>query len=339
MRFHRFLIITAVVTVLGIAGGTRWAAAQGRGQRNVIAYASISANFIQTFIAKEAGLFDKYGLKNAQLIYLGGGSKVSQAMASGDVDFGMVAGSSLVAADVAGSHDILVATPVGTVTMSLFVRREIKKVADLKGKAIGISRYGSSTDLSARYILERYRLVPGKDVTILQMGGMPEVLAGMVNGATAAGVTSMPTSLKLKKQGFVELVSLGDLGFRYPHAGGAVRGQILKADRERVKSFLKGIITGTAVFFKDKDYAKKIIGKYTRTKDPEILEGTYEYQAKYFPRVPYTSREGVETVLKELVRRKIPKAKEARPEEFYDNSLLKELEDGGFIKEAYAGVK
>jgi len=325
-----------VVIALGMAVGWGTATAQ---ERNRIAYASISANFTQTFIAKDAGLFDRYGLKNTELIYLGGGSKVSQAMTSGDVDFGLVAGSSLVAADLAGSNDILIASPVGTVTMSLFVRKDIKKVQDLKGQAIGISRFGSSTDMSARYILNRFGMTPGKDVSILQMGGMPEVLAGMVNGATAAGVTSMPTSLKLKKAGFVELVDLGSLGFSYPHAGAAVRGEILKTNRERARNFLKGIVHGTAVYFKDKEYAKKIIAKYTRTTDPEILEETYLYQARYFPRLPYVSREGVQVVLDELIARNVPKAREAKPEQFYDNSLLKELEESGFVKEVFAGVK
>ena len=339
MRRLRVLLIVAALLAFGITAGSSAVMAQGAGGHIRVAYASIAANFAQTFIAKEAGLFDKYGLKNVELIYLGGGSMVSQAMASGDVPFGLVAGSSLVPADLAGSNDILIATPVATVTMSLFVRKDIKAVQDLKGLAVGISRFGSSTDLSARYILKRFNLVPGKDVNILQLGGMPEVLAGMVNGAVAGGVTSMPTSLKLKKAGFIELVDLGSLGFAYPHAGAAVRGAFLKANREETKNFLKGIIAGTAVYFKDKEYAKKVIAKYTRTTDPEILEETYNYQARYFPRIPYTSREGVQVVLDELIARNIPKAKEAKPEQFYDNSLLKELEESGFIAQVFAGIK
>jgi len=339
MRGLRYGLTVLVLVALGMSIGCPPARAQGAGKRILIAYSAISANYAQTFIAKEAGLFDKYGLKNADLIYLGGGSMVSQAMASGDVPLGMVAGSSLVPADLAGSNDILIAPSVGTVTMSLFVRKDMKKVEDLKGLAVGVTRFGSSTDLSARYILKRYNLLPGKDVNVLQLGGMPEILAGMVNGAVAGGISSMPTSLKLKKAGFVELVDLGSLGFAYPHAGAAVRGAFLKTNREETRDFVKGLIAGTAVYFKDKEYAKKIIAKYTRTTDPEILEETYNYQARYFPRVPYTSREGVQTVLDELIARNLPKAKEAKPEQFYDNSLVKELEESGFISQVFAGIK
>src|SRR3990172_4344950 len=157
-----------------------------------VAYSSISANFAPLFIAQEAKLFQKHGIE-VELHYLAGGSLTSQAMASGEIPIGMVAGSSLVAAALAGSPQTLIGTSIGVVTMSVYASPEIKRVEDLRGKKIGVTRFGSSTDLSARAVLAKYKMEPGKDVAILQMGGVPEVLAGMVNKAISAGVMSMPT--------------------------------------------------------------------------------------------------------------------------------------------------
>ena len=122
-----------------------------------VAYSSISANFAPLFIAQEAKLFAKHGLE-VELVYLAGGSLTSQAMASGEIPIGMVAGSSLVAAALAGSPQTLIGTSIGVVTMSMYASPEIKRVEDLRGKKIGVTRFGSSTDLSARAVLAKYKM-------------------------------------------------------------------------------------------------------------------------------------------------------------------------------------
>ncbi len=323
----RSLLLT-LTFLLGLAA---WAPAA---EKLPVAYSSISANFAPLFIAQEAKLFKKYGL-DVELVYLAGGSKTSQAMAAGEIPIGMVAGSSLVAAALAGSPQILVATSIGVVTMSLYVSPEIRRIEDLRGKSIGITRFGSSTDLSARALLSKHRMEPGKDVAILQMGGVPEVLAGLLNKAISAGVISMPTIAEAEKAGFKELVDIpAAVGLQYPHAAIGATWDYLKKHRENVKSFLKAYVEATALFYKDKDLAKRAIGKWTKSEDPEILERTYAYQARYFQRVPLTAEPGVQVVLDELARQ-IPKAKEARPSDFYDNSLVRELQAEGFIDQIF----
>ena len=322
---------TLVLSLLVTLGS---ASSAGAAEKVNVAYSSISANFAPLFIAQEAKLFKKYGL-DVDLIYLAGGSKTSQAMAAEEIPIGMVAGSSLVAAALAGSRQTLVATSVGVVTMSLYASPEIRQVEDLRGKKIGITRFGSSTDLSARAVLGKYRMEAGKDVVILQMGGVPEVLAGLVNRAISAGVISMPTIAEAEKAGFKELVDIPSaVGLQYPHAAVGVTHAYLRSHREHVKNFLKAYIEGTALFYKDKDGAKRAIGKYTKTEDPEILEKSYTYQARYFQRVPLTTDAGVQVVLDELARQ-IPKAREARPSDFYDNTLVEELASSGFIDQVF----
>ncbi len=310
------------------------ASSAGAAEKIIVAYSSISSNFAPLFIAQEAGIFRKHGL-DVETIYLAGGSKTSQAMAAGEIAIGMVAGSSLVAAALAGSRQTLVATSVGVVTMSLYASPEIRQVEDLRGKKIGVTRFGSSTDLSARAVLGKYRMEPGKDVVILQMGGVPEVLAGLVNRAISAGVISMPTIAEAEKAGFKELVDIPSaVGLQYPHAAVGVTHAYLRSHRENVKNFLKAYIEGTALFYKDKDGAKRAIGKYTKTEDPAILEKSYTYQARYFQRVPLTADAGVQVVLDELARQ-IPKAREARASDFYDNTLVEELASSGFIDQVF----
>ncbi len=318
----------------GVALAVFSASFAGAAERVGVAYSSISANFAPLFIAQEAKLFQKYGL-DVDLIYLGGGSRTSQAMTAGETPLGMVAASSLVASELAGSRQTLVATSIGVVTMSLYASPEIRRVEDLKGKNVGISRFGSSTDLAARAVLARYRIEPDRDVAILQMGGVPEILAGLVNGAISAGVISMPTIAEAEKAGFRELVDIPSaVGLQYPHAAVGVTRDYLHRKRENVKHFLQAYIEATALFYKDKEFSKKVIGKYTRTEDPGLLEKTYAYQARYFQRVPVTTDAGIQTVLNELAAR-IPKAREAKPSDFYDNSLVQELVAEGFIDRVF----
>jgi NitT/TauT family transport system substrate-binding protein len=299
-----------------------------------VAYSSISANWAPVYVAQEARLFQKHGLE-VELVYLAGGSKTSQAMAAGEIPIGLVAASSLVAAALAGSPQTLVATSIGVVTMSLYVSPEIRRVEDLKGKKIGVTRFGSSTDLSARALLSKYRMEPGTDAAILQMGGMPEILAGLVSKAVSAGVISMPTIAEAEKAGFKELVDIPSaVGLQYPHVAVGATRDYLQKSRENVKNFLRAYIEGTARFYKDKDLAKRAIGKWTKTEDPEVLERTYVYQARYFQKVPLTTDAGVQVVLDELARQ-IPKAKEARPADLYDNSLVRELAAEGFIDQVF----
>jgi ABC-type nitrate/sulfonate/bicarbonate transport system substrate-binding protein len=164
---------------------------------------------------------------------------------------------------------------------------------------------------------------------------VPEVLAGMINRAISAGVISMPTIAEAEMADFKELVDIATaIGIQYPHAAIGATRDYLSKHRENVKRFLKAYIEATALFYKDKELSKRAIAKYSKTENPDILEKTYAYQARYFQKVPLTTEAGVQTVLNELATQ-IAKAKEAKPSDFYDNSLIQEIVSEGSIDKAF----
>lgn len=300
-----------------------------------VPYVAVVGTHAVTWIAKEKGLFEKYGL-DVELDYIAGGSQVTGAMLSGEVSIAQGDASSTVSAVLAGADLVFLGTVANVLTFSMYATPEIKRVEDLRGKVIGVSRLGSTVDYGARYVLRRFGLEPDKDVAIVQMGGNPEALAAMKSGGAQAGIFGVPTTLKAQKAGMHEIVSFLDLGVPYPMVSVVARKQYVAANQETVRNFLKAYTEGIAVAKKEKDFAKKVIGQYTKTDAEDELEETYDYYVtKIFPRVPYTKVEAVQGVLDEKSVDN-PKAKEIKPDSLIDMRILKELDESGFINKLYA---
>ncbi|MGH7831594.1 MAG: ABC transporter substrate-binding protein, partial [Candidatus Binatia bacterium] len=159
------------------------------------------------WVAYERGFLRKYGL-DVQLIFIGGGSQTVQALIGGDVSLAQVAGAGVIQADLQGADLAMIAGVINTLTFHLYVDKTIASPDQLKGKAVGVTRYGSSTDFAMRYALEKYGLQPDKDVTILQLGTVPATLAALEAGKIQGAMLSVPTTLKAKKLGFSLLANL-----------------------------------------------------------------------------------------------------------------------------------
>lgn len=296
------------------------------------AYSSPSGVFIPFWIQKEKGLDRKYGL-DEELIFIAGGSKVAQVMLSGELQFaGMGAG--LVEADLEGADLIYVATPIDRFVFSLYARPSIRSVADLKGKIVGATRVATATWYAAIEAMKRFGFEKGRDYRLLQTGGVPETLAAIKTGKVQAGIVSPPTTLKARRAGLKELVNLGDLNLPFVQSGIVVRRSYLRDHPRAVEDFLKGFVAAIHVIKTDRAYTERIIGKYTRTKDPEILAETYRAFAGRFPRDPLPSRAAVERMV-EVAASVNSRAKSASPEEFYDSRILEHLEKSGFVSGFY----
>ncbi|MBI2954852.1 MAG: ABC transporter substrate-binding protein [Chloroflexi bacterium] len=299
-----------------------------------VPYGALAGSQSPLWVAKEAGLFEKYGL-DVEVPYIATSTTLGQALVSGDVVLAMVGGGSVVNAVLAGADLVIVAVTSNTLGFSLYGQPEIKRVEDLKGKAAGISRIGSSTDFALRHTLEKFGLQPDKDVAIMQTGGSPESLAALKSGNVQASVFGPPTTLQARKLGLHEVVSIADLKIPYIQVGAAANRKFYASNRETVRNFLKALVEAIALAKKDKEMTMKVIGKYTATEDKEVLDDTYEFfLTKQIPRVPYVTAEAAQTILDEAAERD-PKAKTTKPESFIDNSLMKELEESGFIKKLY----
>jgi ABC-type nitrate/sulfonate/bicarbonate transport system substrate-binding protein len=298
-------------------------------KRIAVAYSAISATQSAFYLAKDTKIFDKHALY-VDPVYVAGGSRVAQAMIAGEFAVAL-AGGNIVYANLAGGDIVTIGGVVNVPSFYLFVQPSIKKQEDLKGKALGITRFGASTDGSLRLLLKKWRLEPDRDVKIIQMGGQPEILAGMQAGVVQGGILSSPGDFKAKKAGFALLANFAKEGIDYPTTSlVSTRSMIIK-DRDTVKRFLMAYSEAVDRLFRDKELAIKVIGKWTRTEDRETLESSFEYATNFIERPPRLPHKAIEMILAQAAETD-PKAKGRKADEFMDGSLYNELESSGFFK-------
>ncbi|MBI3076046.1 MAG: ABC transporter substrate-binding protein [Deltaproteobacteria bacterium] len=296
--------------------------------RMPVAYVAISGSSVPLWVAHEEGLFARHGLQVAP-IYIAGGSRVVQALVGRSVEMA-VTGGGVIEATLGGADVIFVAAHLNNPTFSLYARPEIRQVEELRGKVVGVTRLGTATMYGALLVLRKFGLEPGRDASVLQTGGHPETLAAMQAGTIHAGVIAAPTTLRARGMGFRELVDIAALGIPYIPAGVVASRAYLGAQPKRAEAFLKGFIEGVRLYKANRGAAEKALSKYTRVRDPEVLRETYETYARYMSAKPYTSREAIANMLR-LIGEQDPRARRARPEEFYDDRVLRAIEASGFF--------
>ncbi|MBI2359246.1 MAG: ABC transporter substrate-binding protein [Deltaproteobacteria bacterium] len=302
-------------------------------QKLKFAYVSPSGALAVPWIAKEAGLFEKNGVE-AELIFIRGASTMIQTLVSGDIDVAHVAANPAVEANLGGADVVVLATalnrPVGFYMMG---QPGVKSVEDLRGGRVGITRFGSATDLLSRMALRQFNLSPDRDVAIIQLGGIPEIAAGLKAKVVKAGFVSAPLNLDLKELGFNVLVDFGrDLFF--PHAPLIVRKATMKQKDQALRGTMRAFAEGIKIYRTQRDFSVKVLEKYTRTSDHKKLVQTYDTYAPFLERIPYVDLKGIENILAELAPRHSA-AKSRKPSEFVDHRYVKELQDSGFFRSLY----
>ena len=303
-----------------------------RGAKLYVVYASISATQAITWVSKEAGIFGLHGL-DVELLFTGGGRAITSLL-GGDTPLITVGGPSVIAARLAGSDAIITAHIFDTILFSLMVQPDIRTVADLKGKKLGASRFGSATDFALRYVLQKKGLDPVKDVVIFQIGGQSETLAALKAGSINGGVIASPATAEAKRLGMRELINMANLGVEYPQTTIATTERFLRSHRETVLQFTRAYVEGAHRFLNDRELALKVIGKYTKIQSRQTLEATYNDYAPYVKKIPTPIPGSIKTVLEQLSATD-PKARSARPQDFIDGSIVAELERQGYFKQIW----
>ena len=294
-----------------------------------IGYPSTSFRQSNVWVAKEEGLFKKYGLE-VEPIFLRGGQVATQALASGDppiVNIGTV-----VQANLTGFNLVLVAAVETKYDQIVFARSEIKKLEQLKGKRFGISGFGAATHYAAIILARHLNLDPSKDLTLLPGGPDAERLAALNAGKIDATFFSSSGAPPARKMGFNELLQVADLGVEVQGNGFATSRDYIRANRDTVKSALKGFVEAIYYIFANKKEAQRVFAKYMRTTDPTVLEESYQGYITTIPKKPYPTLKGIQFML-DMLSEKMPQAKNAKPEQFVDLSLLQELEKEDFFNE------
>ncbi len=303
-------------------------------ERVTFAYSSLSGNMAPLWITQERGLFRKYGL-DVQLVFIESGSTTVQSLISKEVAFAQMAGAGVVQSRLRGSDVVMIAGVVNTLTFKFFVDKNIKQPDQLKGKIVAVTRFGSSTDFALRYALERYGLTPEKDVTILQGGNMPAILAGLESGKVQGAMLSAPFTLKAKNLGFPLMADLQMLGLEYQHTGVATSQELIKSRPDLVRNVMKAYVEGIHYYKTHRAESLAILAKYLKTTDPDILSEVYEdVGLKLTAAKPYPTLRGIGIMLRELAGA-TGKSASARPEDFVDLTFIKELDGSGFIDRLY----
>src|SRR3989337_1187221 len=303
-------------------------------ERIRIGYSSISGSYIGIWIAHDAGLFAQEGLED-QIILIPSGSQLAQVTVAGEVEVGALKGSSAMAAALKGADLKIIGNTVNKMIFSIYVRPEIKSVEGLKGKKLGVTRFGSSTDISARYALRKHNLQPEKEVTILQMGSMSSIMGGLQGGSIEAGVVSPPTLFAVDKLGFKEIINITDMDLAFPNPSLLIQGGILRSKPDVIDRFMRAYARGMHRARTDKELTLKSIARYSKVDDPVFLQKAYDlYIGKVLEKAPYINMTGMQNALDELART-TPAAKNAKAEQFIDLRFLENLEKSGLLKELY----
>ncbi|HUC99857.1 MAG TPA: ABC transporter substrate-binding protein [Candidatus Polarisedimenticolaceae bacterium] len=297
-----------------------------------VAVPAVSLLQAPLFTALDAGAFKKYGM---EVRYVVTGARTIQALVGGSVQFAQgVSSRTVPAAVLAGADTVLIANFSDKLLFTMHSAPEVKSLQDLRGKVVGVSGIGGSTDFATRLALREAGLIPEKDVAIRGVGGVPETVAALKAKVVQAGTLSPPSSFVAQKAGFKMLFDMSSLGVDYISSGLGVKKAAIASNRQEVKQFLMAMIEGAKILTSDEEFALRVLGKHTRISDREILKQSYSYLRPYFLKVPYPSARAIKDTL-DILSKEIPRAKDADPEEFIDNSVVKEIEASGYIENIY----
>jgi NitT/TauT family transport system substrate-binding protein len=294
-------------------------------------YPSFAGSWATAWIAKEAGYFTAEGL-DIELIRVGGSTRMVAAMLGGSAPIIQAGAPAALAANVAGSDVVIIGSTGNVSPFRLMARPEIKQPADLKGKKAGITTFGSTSDQVVRLALKQFNLEPNKEVALLTFGAQPEAFAALVNGVVQVAALSYPLYPKAAKLGMRELIRFGDLGVEDINGTVITTRSFIAQQRDVVLRFLRAFTRGMHRYRTDKEFSKRVLGKYGKIADDEILEGTWQDYAPTLQKSPRPSLRAIQFLIENQFQGKKPLPK---PEQFVDTSLADQLEKSGFVDSLY----
>ncbi|HZS00515.1 MAG TPA: ABC transporter substrate-binding protein [Chloroflexota bacterium] len=299
-----------------------------------IASTAVAASMSPLWVAKDTGIYERNGL-DVEIVNLAAGTLAVQGLLAGELDFAYNVASSLITANLGGADLVMLAGGVNTMIFSVAVAPGIERVEDLRGKRLGITRLGTSTDFNARYLLQRYGLQPEIDVAFVQLNGNPEILTGLHAGAIDAGMLSHPTVVQARQQGFRAIVDLGTLGIPYQHTGVMTTRRYAEANPDVVRAVVRSHVEAIHRFKTDKAAALDSLARRTQVGDPTLLEETHEaYANVYLERLPYVTVPGMQLDL-DALSATTPVPPGTRVENWVDNRFMEEIERSGLIERLY----
>ncbi|MBI4523474.1 MAG: ABC transporter substrate-binding protein [Deltaproteobacteria bacterium] len=327
-----FLVLLFVIQLLALP---LWAA-----ERLLVANSALNLLTAPIWVARERGFFLRHGL-DVETIYIPSGTLAVQALLSGDIKIGLVAGSPIVNANLQGASVKIIAGNTNYYPLAFFATADIKDPRDLRGKKVAVTRVGSSSYTATVILLRKFGLEEGRDYAILQLGSTQNRLGALTKGIIQGTTLSAPESIMAKKAGMKVLIPAADmkkLGVVIQHQAVAAAEKTLRETRSSMKAFLMGYLEGVREVYRNKEATLQSVGKYTRVSDPLVLSASYEESYDAIDKEGALVDEGIQVILAEIAKSD-PRALKARTGQFFDPTLLQELTKEGFIKALWSPTK
>jgi ABC-type nitrate/sulfonate/bicarbonate transport system substrate-binding protein len=312
------------ITALGLIIGLFWLGAASAANINVV-WTSEVGQFAPLWVTKEAKFFEKYG-NQVQLIFIQGATSAAAALISGDAQVGMFSPQVVIETATKGLDLTMFGRLGNNMDNRIFAKKGIKSLKEVK--RIAISRFGSNADFAARFLLQREGLRPDTDVALLQVGNQSNRIAAVETNNADAAMLTPPMTLQARKLGMTLLVDASKLNIPYSSLFFVARKSYLEKTRADLLNFTKAMIEGVHLYKADKEFSLKVLAKYMKLQDREVLEENFrEYD---FPLKPYPSKEYYDLPIQEVAK-KNPKVLKENPERYADMTLVKEIDASGFI--------
>jgi NitT/TauT family transport system substrate-binding protein len=323
-----------VSLLLELMSFARAADAQAPLEKIRLAYSAIGGSQASFWIPYEAGIFRKHGL-DVELLYVAGGGRAAQVVQSGEVPIGVFTGGAVINANLAGGDLVVIASSMNVMTFAVMARPEIKRPEDLKGKKIGVSRFGSATDFGLRYAEEKWPVKRQRDFAVIQVGGVSDVYNALRAGALDAAVINAELAILARREGFRELADIAKMGINFPTSSVITTRSFIKRNENMVRKFMRGFVEGVHFAKTQRGPAIKIMQKYLRSSDAAMFDELYEmYVVRNIPRIPRPSPESLKTVLDQMMETD-PRVANLKPEQFIDARFFQELDKEGFIQKLW----
>lgn len=302
----------------------------------LVGYAGMSSDLSHVWIAKEAGLFEKYGV-DVVPIYFSGGRPLVQALLAGDIELAATGGITSIRSILAGAEITIVAGYINKVASSFFTLRQITRAEQLKGKAVAISGFGTSSHALTEIALKKLGLVPIKEVAIVQIGDQTARFAALQANTVQGTIIAPPLTLLARNSGFNLMLDLPRAGIPWLQEVILASKSVLRRRPDVIKNFMKGFINGLSLWHADKDKTTELLARFMRldmTKNREAINEAYEFMKGVTEKKPYPSFDGIRLQL-DMIAETDARAKGARPEQVADLKMLQELDQSGFIDKLY----
>ncbi|HET8562421.1 MAG TPA: ABC transporter substrate-binding protein, partial [Candidatus Binatia bacterium] len=332
-QMKRVSFLRCFVWILGVAASLPVHAAESQPEKLRVAISSISTSQVNVWTPLDTGLFKKHGL-DVELVYISGAPVGAAALLSGEVQItqGGVVGS--IASNMKGSGTYIILGGANKFPYQLVVPPTIKEISDLKGKRFAVSRIGSADHSAAMFVLPRFGLLPEKDLNILQVGSVPARFAALVNGSVQGTLLIPPETVKARELGYRILANFSDIDIEYQQNGVYTTRNFINRRPDLLRRFAAAYAEGNHYIHTNPKGTKKIMQKHLQGGDKAIEEAYNDVVVKATPKIPYPSKNGIQTILN-FMAKATPEAANAKPEQFIDDRFVKELEDSGLFVRLY----